>query len=120
MCSSFPSSGASVSRAAGDLLHELEAVGHELVQRRVEQPDRDRHALHRLEHALEVLLLQREQLIQDGAAPGLVVGHDHDLHLGHAVSGHEHVLGPAQADALGAEASRASRVLGSVRVGAHA
>ena len=32
------------------------------MQRRVEQPDRDRLALHRLEQALEVLLLQRQQL----------------------------------------------------------
>ena len=120
VCSSLPSSGALGQSRRRDLLHELEAVGHELVQRRVEQPDRDRHALHRLEHALEVLLLQGEQLIQHRAAAGLIVGHDHDLHLWHAVSGHEHVLGSAQADALGTEAPRAARVLGSVRVGAHA
>ena len=43
----------------GDLLDELDAVGHELVQRRVEQPDGDRQPLHRLEDPLEVVLLER-------------------------------------------------------------
>ena len=38
------------------------AVGQELVQRRVEQADRHRQAVHRLEDALEVALLQRQQL----------------------------------------------------------
>ena len=42
------------------------------------------------------------------------------LHLRLAVGGHEHVLGPAQPDALGAELARAARVLGRVGVGAHA
>ena len=36
-------------------------------------------------------------------------GEDHRLHRGLAVRGHEHVLGPAQADALGAELARAPR-----------
>ena len=94
--------------------------GQELVQRRVEQPDRDRQALHRLEQALEVLLLVREQLAQRGAAAFLVVGHDHRPHLRLAVIGHEHVLGPAQADALGAELARPHGVLRRVRVGADA
>ena len=104
----------------GDALGELEAVGHELVQRRVEQPDRDRQARHLLEQPLEVGLLERQQLVERGAAAGLVVGHDHPLHLRLAVGGHEHVLGPAQADALGAELVRAAGVLGRVGVGAHA
>ena len=36
-----------------------------------------------------------------------------------ALLGHEHVLGPAEADALGAELARLRRVLGRVRVRAH-
>ena len=104
----------------GDLLDELHAIGHELVQRRVEQPDRDRQPLHRLEDPFEVALLEREQLVERRAAAGLVVGHDHALHLALAIGGHEHVLGPAQPDALGTEGPRAARVLGRVGVGAHA
>ena len=90
------------------------------MQRRVEQADRDRQPGHRLEQALEVLGLQREQLGERGAAVLAVLGHDHRLHLRLAVGGHEHVLGPAQADPLGAELARLARVLGRVGVGAHA
>ena len=39
----------------------------------------------------------------------VAVGHDHRPHLGLAVVGHEHVLGAAQADALGAELARLLR-----------
>ena len=104
----------------GDPLHELVAIGQELVQRRIQQPDRDRQPRHRLEEPLEVRLLQRQQLVERGPPAGLVLGHDHALHLGQAVRGHEHVLGPAEPDALGAELARPARVLRRVRVGAHA
>ena len=106
-CSSAASVGrrpeprASVSRSTSSC-----AVGQELVQRRVEQADRDRQPGHRREQALEVGLLQRQQLIQRGAALGVALGHDHRAHLRLAVGGHEHVLGPAQADALRAVAER--------------
>ena len=104
----------------GDALGELDPVGQELVQRRVEQADRDRQALHLLEQALEVGLLKRQQLVEHRAAAGLVLGHDHPLHLRLAVGGHEHVLGAAEPDALGAELARAAGVLGRVGVRAHA
>ena len=103
-----------------DLRAQVRQVLEELVQRRVEQPDRHRQPLHRLEQALEVLLLVGQQLGQRLAPAVLVVGHDHRPHLGLAVLGHEHVLGPAQADALGAQLARLLRVLGRVGVGAHA
>ena len=90
------------------------------MQRRVEQPDRDRPPGHRREQALEVLLLQRQQLGQRGAALRLGAGHDHRAHLRLAVGGHEHVLGPAQADALGAVLECLERVGRRVGVGAHA
>ena len=89
------------------------------MQRGVEQADRDREAGHRLEEALEVGLLEREQLVERRAPARLVGGHDHPLHLRLAVGRHEHVLGPAQADALGAEPARALRVLRGVGVGPH-
>ena len=51
-----------------DLLRDLRLVRQELVQRRVEQADRHRQPRHLLEQALEVLLLQRQQLVERGAA----------------------------------------------------
>ncbi len=75
----------------------------ELVQRRVQEPDRDRQAVHRLEDADEVLLLKRLELGQGGLAAGLVVGQDHLAHGDDALVAEEHVLGAAQADPLGAE-----------------
>ena len=44
---------------AFDLLRQLLRIGDELVQRRVEEPDRHRQAGHRLEEPLEVVLLER-------------------------------------------------------------
>ena len=46
----------------GDLDELLLEVGQELVQRRVEQADDDRQAVHRLEDALEVALLEHLEL----------------------------------------------------------
>ncbi len=89
------------------------------MQRRVEQPDRHRQARHRLEDALEVGLLHRQQPVQRGAAAGLVVGDDHLLHDREPLLAEEHVLGAAEADPLGAELARLARVLGRVGVGAH-
>ena len=90
------------------------------MQRGVEQADRDREPGHRLEEALEVGLLEREQLVERLAPARLVGGHDHPLHLRLAVGRHEHVLCPAEADPLGAEPARALGVLRGVGVGPHA
>jgi hypothetical protein len=51
----------------------------------------------------EVGALHRQQLGQRGAAARLVVGQDHLAHGDDAVALEEHVLGAAEADALGAE-----------------
>ena len=102
----------------GDLDRELGVVGQELVQRRVDQPDRDRQPVHRLEDPAEVVALQRQQRRQRGLLTGLVLGDDEVLHE-LAPLAEEHVLGPAQADALGAEPAGPRRVLGGVGVGAH-
>ena len=107
-------------RARSTSCATLLGLREELVQRRVEQPDRHRQAAHRVEQALEVLLLERQQLVERLAAVLLGLGHDHRPHLGLAVGGHEHVLGAAQADPLGAELARLGGVLGRVGVGAHA
>ena len=59
---------------------ELLDVGQELVQRGIEQADRDRQPVHRREDLLEVAALQLEQL---GQRLGFLlgrVGEDHALH----------------------------------------
>ena len=98
---------------------ELLQRGQELVQGRVEQPDRDRVARHRPQDALEVGLLERQQPVERAAAAGLVGGHDHLAHHGEPLVAEEHVLGAAQADPLGAELARPDRILGRVGVRAH-
>ncbi|CAM5529829.1 hypothetical protein SNARM312S_07686 [Streptomyces narbonensis] len=103
----------------GDAHRQLGDVGQELVQRRVEQADRDGQPVHGLEELDEVLLLQRQEGLQRLLALGVRVGEDEALDVLAALT-EEHVLGAAQADALGAEAAGAQRVLGVVGVGADA
>ena len=65
---------------------------------------------------VDALIGQRER-----RAPAVVVGgEDHLAHREDALVVEEHVLGAAQADALGAEAARGPRVQRRVGVGAHA
>jgi hypothetical protein len=83
------------------------------VQRRIEQANRHRQPLHRGEDADEVLALVRQQL----RAPSRVfagggVGQDHLAHRADAIAFEEHVLGAAEADALGAELARPLGVFG--------
>ena len=91
----------------------------ELVERRVEQADRDRQPRHRLEDRLEVGLLEREEPVERVAAALLVAREDHLLHDGQPLVAEEHVLGAAEADALRAELARLRGVLGVVGVRAH-
>ena len=123
----------------GDLDQLVLEVREELVQRRVDQADDDRQAAHRLEDALEVALLERFELghvgveLLDGGlllggerlsggslglGPGGHVGHeDHGAHDGEALALAEHVLGAAEADALGAVGAGLGGILGLVGVG---
>ena len=50
----------------------------------------------------------------------LVARQNHRLHVREAVLGEEHVLGAAEADALGAERAGSLRVARDVGIGAHA
>ena len=93
--------------------------GQELVQRPVEQADRHRQPGHRLEDPLEVGLLDRQQPLERRASAVLVAGEDHLPHQPQPLRLGEHVLGPAEADPLGAELARLGRVLGRVGVRAH-
>ncbi len=97
---------------------EFGDVGQELVQRRIQQPDRHRQPVHRLEDALEVLPLQRQQLGKFPLAFLVGVGQDQSLHQRPPVT-EEHVLGPTQPDALRTEPAGPRRVLLGVRVGPH-
>ena len=92
----------------------------ELVQRRVEQPDRDRKPCHRREHRLEVGLLEGQEPVERRPAGGLVLGQDHLLDDREPLLAEEHVLGAAEADSLGAEPAGALGVDRRVRVRAHA
>ena len=67
-----------------------------------------------------MLLLERRAARRAPRRAPPRLGHDHRLHRGWRSVRHEHVLGAAQADALGAELARLARVLGRVGVGAHA
>ncbi len=74
---------------------------------------------HRLEDPLEVGLLHRQQPLERRTPLVLVPRQDHLAHDRQPLVGHEHVLGAAEPDALGAELARLRGVLGSVGVRAH-
>ena len=103
----------------GHLALSLLVVGHELVQRGIEQAHRHGESVHGLEQPFEVAPLHRQQLAQCHAAARLVVGEDHLADGLDAVALEEHVLRAAEADALGAELEGLPGVLRRVGVGAH-
>ena len=118
---------------AGHLLEQLVERRQELVERRVDEADDDRQAVHGTEEAGEVIGLERLQLgergIEDGDRLGALRGpirigpalgggggvgcQDHAPHRREALLLEEHVLRPAQTDALRPERPRA---LGVARV----
>jgi hypothetical protein len=95
-------------------------TGQELVKGRVDQADDDRQAIHGAEEAQEILALEGQE---DGQALvdhlRVVLVEDHPLHVRQAVLLEEHVLGAAEADALGAVLSGALGVDRVVGVGPH-
>ena len=101
-----------------DLDRELGEVGQELVQRRVEQAHGDRQPVHGLEDLDEVGPLQRQQLVEDDLPLLGALGQDQPLDELAALA-EEHVLGAAQADALGAEPAGAGGIRRVVGVGPH-
>ena len=104
----------------GDLDHQILPLREELVERRIDRADGHRRSPHRLEDAVEVLALQRQQLVERLAAIALVVGEDHPLHDRDASFAEEHVLGTAQPDAPRAERVGDLRLIRQVGVGADA
>mmetsp|Transcript_16591 Transcript_16591/g.40524 ORF Transcript_16591/g.40524 Transcript_16591/m.40524 type:complete len:452 (+) Transcript_16591:540-1895(+) len=93
-------------------------VGEELVEGGVEEANRDGARVHRLEDALEVGALERQQLLQRLLARRRVGRHHHLPHSHEPlVRREEHVLRAHEPDALRAVAARLRRVLGRVGVG---
>ncbi len=91
-------------------------VRQELVERRIEQTDRRRHPAERAEDPREIVALEGDELLESRAPSLLVSREDHLAHGHDAILLEEHVLGPAQADALRAEEPRDPRVLRGVRI----
>ena len=104
----------------GDFDHQIFALRQELVKRRIDRPDGDRRALHRLEHAVEIGALQRQQLEDRLLSIGHVVCKDHALHDRQPILAEEHVLGPAQPDPAGAKRIRELGLIRQIGVGADA
>ena len=86
---------------------------------RIEQPDRDRHAPHDREQFPEIGPLHRQKPVEGGAALLLAPGEDHLLHDRNARGLEEHVLRPAEPEAVRAEPLRRLGLAGRVGVGAH-
>ena len=104
----------------GQFAQPLAVMGQEFVQRRVEQADRHRQTGHDLEEAREILALHGQDARQRQPPVVGAVGKDHLAHGWQALAVKEHVLGPAEADALRLEPAGDQRILGGVGIGAHA
>ena len=102
-------------------------VRHELVQRRIDQANRNRKTIHHLKDADEVAALERQQLVQSLDAGLLLVRQDHLLNrqlplvalLRLLEVGEEHMLGADQPNALRAEFKSLPRILRRIRICAH-
>ena len=102
----------------GDFLLSLLVVREELVQGRIDGADGDRALAHGHEDAFEILALQRQELGERLPAAVHVLGEDHLAHRADLALTEEHVLGAAEADALGAEGNRVGGLIGLIGVGA--
>ena len=89
---------------------------HKLMQRRVQEADRDRRSLQCLVELLEIALLDRQDLRQRLLSLLHRVGADHLAEGLDPVLLKEHVLGPAQPDALSSKLMRPPCVCRRVRV----
>ena len=103
----------------GDLGDLSVAMRQKFMQRRVKQPDGHRQPLHDLEQRLEIAALHRQQFGQRRAAARLILGEDHLAHRDNPLAVEEHMLGAAEADALGAELHRLAGIQRRFGIGAH-
>ena len=91
----------------GDLLQQLVVGRQELVQRRVDQPDGDRQPVHRLEEPAKSARCSGSSSSRASRRSGSSRARIMRLHHRQPLGLEEHVLGAAQADALGPERARA-------------
>ena len=106
-------------KAGGDhLFQQCVLVGHELMQRRVDQADDYGQAGHGFEQAIEIFTLEGQQFVQSGLALGnIITCQDHILDDGQALGFEEHVLGAAKANPLRAVRTGPAGILRVVSVG---
>lgn len=98
----FQSSGSGL-QLCSQSFQVLALLGQELMQRRVDETDGHRLALHGLEYLDEVLTLHHMHLIHSLLALGLGLGEDHFPDSLDLLLIEEHVLGTHQTDALRTE-----------------
>ena len=89
------------------------------MQRRIQCSDSDREAIHRPEDAYEVVALHGQELLQRGTATLLIISKNHRPHVRNFFLSEEHMLGPAQANALCTERARLDRIAWDVGVRAN-
>ena len=89
------------------------------MQRRIEQPDADRLPLHDAEELHKILTLHRQQPFKHRRAVAGPVGKNHLAHHGQTTGVKEHMLRPAQPDALRIEVPRGLRIRRCVGIGAN-
>ena len=105
----------------GDLRLLLLRLGDELVERRIEQAEDHRLAVHDAQRALDRSLDVRLEVGQGGLALLVGIAEDHLAQLGQrrlGILAVEHVLDTEQADALRSELEGLGGILGRVGVGA--
>ena len=103
----------------GQLTLLLLRVGCKLVQGGIQQTDDHGITLHRLEQALEVATLHRQQLRQRHTTTSLIIGQNHLTHSLDTVALEEHMLRTAQSDTLGTESKCLLGIARGVGIGAH-
>src|SRR5712691_8386345 len=89
------------------------------MQRWIEETDRHRQTVHNPKDGLKIAFLHGQNLLQRFASLALRFRHDHLTHGHKAVLGKEHMLGPAQPNAFGAELPGDLRVAWRIRVATH-
>jgi len=112
--------GNALAHILGEQLNVGLLGGDELVQRGIEEADGHRTALERDIHGLKVALLHRLELGERLLTLLERVGANHLADGGDTVSLEEHMLGAAEADALGAELDRLRGIVRVIGVGADA
>ena len=89
------------------------------MQRGIQQADRDWKPIHGPKDPLEIFPLEGKQVGQGGFASRGVAGQNHLPNAQNSLGFEEHVLGPAEPDAFGAEPPGELSVLGCVGIRAN-